>query len=169
MMAHARLSFCLLVMLAGCAETNARRVDGARPATGCRTTPGTNLQSRFLQDVEGGGCLVISVSGSGGVHYPHLEQTVDVGIDIGLSFVQRFPFACAQLVEPVEVASDVTPDVVGWMSIERVIIGTRRTVFLNASFDVPTWSDPEVPAATVRIENMDINEREGWIECASFF
>jgi len=97
--------------------------------------------------------------------YPGLAQTVDEDVGVALAYVLRFAVACDQVAE-LEGDAAYPVEVEGWLTLER---GESSSTFLSASFDVRAWEHhPEIPPATVRIENMDINDREGWIECAPF-
>lgn len=163
---HARnllLSLCCAFPLAGCPGTNSRRVDAPRPAIGCRNyTTSISLEARILQDVAGGGCLLLWLREGSGGPFDAVDQDFRGDVGIGLFRIARWAARCSEVpAGNYDVVGAQPTSAGGWLTLER----SASSVVLNASIDVVFGNDPELPVAQLRIENMDLNNREGWVEC----
>ena len=107
------LAACAL-LLPVCPTTLTRHVDAPRPAFGCTNSSTVAvLSQRILQDIEGGGCLVIYLDE--GSHRDTRGLDLDIEGEIGLGFerVARFPMTCTQLTEPPEDPNGAHPAEIG--------------------------------------------------------
>ena len=124
----------------------------------------TQIGPRILQDVEEG-CVVLRFYGRSRLPDPRLQQSIGEGVEFDLHTVNLMPVPCAQLTQPPpDLDGRSATGVEGQLSLEQ----GADSIYLNASFDVVQWDDGLDPPVPVRIEQMDLSDREGWIECALF-
>lgn len=146
-------------LVLGCSSTNVRQVDAPRPATGCRNfTSSVVLEARVLQDVPGG-CVRLWFRKGGSDRFPDVEQNVGQNIGIRLWNVTRLDGQCIDAASVGSEHASAPTSVSGWLSLDAAATGEA---FLNVNVDV---GFADVPPAQIRIENLDLNDREGWLQC----
>ena len=162
------LAIAFATLAVGCPDTNSRRVDAPRPATGCRNlTTSTSLETRVLQDVAGDGCLLLWLRESGRGYDTYLELNIGERVGMGVFAISRWSVRCSEVAAGnYDVAGAQPTNLSGWLTLDAA---AGNVITLSASIDAVFGNDPGIPPAQLRIENMNINNREGWVECATGF